>query len=63
MLNNKSKGLQKGAFQKLAKRLKELGQRPPPNGLMEILNQTEKPNSVKDKKIATSKELKNDLDM
>lgn len=63
MLDNKLKGPKKGSFEKLAKRLKELGQRPPPKDLMDILNQTEELRPAKDKKIASPKSSKNDLDL
>lgn len=62
-MNNKLNGIKKGAFEKLSKRLKELGQRKPPKELMDILNQTENPKVPKDKKIAIPKAKINDLDV
>jgi hypothetical protein len=61
-MSNKLKGPQKGAFKKLTDRLKELAQRPPPAGLMEILNQTEEPKSNADKKVALPSSRSNELD-
>lgn len=63
MINNKLKGPKKGSFEKLSNRLKELGQQPPPEKLMEILNQTEIPRAEKEKKTASSLTRKNELDI
>ncbi len=53
---------QKGAWRKLAERLKEIGSRKPPKDLMDILNQTDVQKS-EDKKIAVSINPQNELDM
>lgn len=53
----------KGAGRKWAECLKKIGERSPPEGLMEILNQTEKPKSEKPKKVATPYGPQNDLDV
>lgn len=62
-MDNKLKGPIKGSFEKLSKRLKELGQRTPPKDLMDILNQTEEPQAEKNKKVASPNTVKNDLDI
>ncbi len=42
-MNNKKHGPKKGAAKKWSERLKQIGEQPPPEDLMKILNQTEKP--------------------
>ena len=62
-MNIKLKGPTKGALKKLSNRLKELGQRPPPNDLMAILNQTEELRPETEKKVAVSSDRPNELDI
>lgn len=52
----------KGAWKKLAERLKEIGNRTPPKDLMDILNQTDVQKS-EDKKIAVSAKPQSELDI
>jgi hypothetical protein len=62
-VNDRRNGPKKGGFKNLSKRLKELGQRPPPKDLMEILNQTEKSKPKEHKKIASPAIRRSQLDV
>lgn len=57
-MEKKKRGPKKGAVKKWSDRLQKIGNQPPPEDLMKIINNTEKP-----KKVAKSIRPEQDLDI